>query len=63
MWFKDHHGDTDRAVLDAFLGGASTTRNKFIPFLNDVPTDRYFGGTVRTVCTVSDAPKVEHAAQ
>jgi hypothetical protein len=49
-------------VLDAFLGVASTTRRKqFIPFLIDVQKDRHFLGNARTVCTVSDAPKLEKA--
>jgi hypothetical protein len=50
-----------RAVFDAFIGVASTTRKKFIPFLNDVQTDRHFWEKVHyTVCTVSDAPKLEN---
>ena len=47
-------------MLDAFLVGAAEKRKKFIPFLIDVQTDRHFLGKVRTVCTFSDASKLEN---
>jgi hypothetical protein len=64
-WLKGHYdGDTVLCfvfVLNAFLAVHDT--QEFIPFLNDVQTDRHFLGNVRTVCTVSDAPKLEKAVK